>query len=501
MPPPNSLLEALAKLSAGQGNLGAPASPFTSPSAPSAPTVGPTLANAPFNPQQFFGGRAPDQGVGLADVGAAGQIRQPEQAPNALLDLAEREGALGPRVTDIFSGGATAISEGGTPPPVIPQIQPSAIGGVPTGPAPSAIPPSPTAQIAPLAPSITAPQIDQGALQAGQGQGLTTVGETPLAPFLSGEAIPEAGLVAERPLGGRGDSGAAGEAALQAAGVAAGTRVGPDGTFAEPRRGEARGPDSTGRAAGEVSQSDRRDIAKGQVAGASAADKARAAEVAARNNLDPRTGLPLTATKDVNGLTDFQKITAAQRQQEIDLKIQSGLDERAAKQEVAFEESRNNVRSTQDSFNKLKPVAEEIAALSGTTFTEGALGWAAAALPLSTNAGQIERLTTEFEGSAFLQGLIEAKAKGATFGALSEQEGNRILGQWGTITSPKSTNEQRIRAINNMLSSIQRSAERAASDHAEKFPDRSAADAKSVTPSAPKAGQVTTSSGKTYTIK
>lgn len=176
--------------------------------------------------------------------------------------------------------------------------------------------------------------------------------------------------------------------------------------------------------------------------------------------------------------------------------------EATQKAQESFEQSRNNVRATQDSFEKLKPVAEEIAALSGTAFTEGALGWAASKLPMTTDARQIERLTTQFEGSAFLQGLIEAKGKGATFGALSEREGDRILAQWGEITDPSSSNRQRITAINNMLGSIQRAAERAASDHAERFPDRStdAADP-SDAPAQPSEGQVTTSSGKTYTFK
>jgi hypothetical protein len=212
------------------------------------------------------------------------------------------------------------------------------------------------------------------------------------------------------------------------------------------------------------------------------------------------TGAPVKTGQE-GGLTDFQKVTAAQRQQEIDLKIQAGMEEKAAKREVAFEESRNNVRATQDSFEKLKPVAEEIAALSGTAFTEGTLGWAASKLPATTNARQIERLTTQFEGSAFLQGLIEAKGKGATFGALSEREGDRILAQWGEITDPSSSNRQRITAINNMLGSIQRAAERAASDHKERFPDRAADSQAEVAPARPSEGQVTTSSGKTYTFK
>jgi len=227
-----------------------------------------------------------------------------------------------------------------------------------------------------------------------------------------------------------------------------------------------------------ISDADRRDIAKAQSPNASASDRARGMKVAEKAGLDWSTGQPLKQDKETGGLTDYQAITAQQRQTEIDLKIADGMEEKEAKREVAYEESRSNVRSTQDSFDKLRPVAEEIALLSGSKFTEGALGWTASKLPFSTDAAQIERLTTEFEGSAFLQGLIDAKAKGATFGALSEREGDRILGQWGKITSPKSTNEERIRAVNSMLESIQRSSERAASDHKEKFPDRSASSSK-----------------------
>ena len=223
-----------------------------------------------------------------------------------------------------------------------------------------------------------------------------------------------------------------------------------------------------------ISDADRRDIAKAQSPSASDSERARGMKVAERAGLDWRTGQPIKQDKKTGGLTDYQAITAQQRQTEIDMKIAEGLEEKEAKRVVEYEESRNNVRSTRDSFEKLKPVAEEIALLSGSKFTEGALGWTASKLPFSTDAAQIERLTTEFEGSAFLQGLIDAKAKGATFGALSEREGDRILGQWGKITSPKSTNEERIRAINSMLDSIQRSSERAESDHKEKFPELSA---------------------------
>ena len=249
---------------------------------------------------------------------------------------------------------------------------------------------------------------------------------------------------------------------------------------ARPDFGEAVSDRDRRAARGEgISDADRRDIAKAQSPNASASDRARGMKVAEKAGLDWRTGQPLKQEKETGGLTDYQAITAQQRQTEIDLKIADGMEEKEAKRQVAYEESRSNVRSTQDSFDKLRPVAEEIALLSGSKFTEGALGWTASKLPFSTDAAQIERLTTEFEGSAFLQGLIDAKAKGATFGALSEREGDRILGQWGKITSPKSKNPERIRAVNSMLESIQRSSERAASDHKEKFPNRSASSSKS----------------------
>jgi hypothetical protein len=237
------------------------------------------------------------------------------------------------------------------------------------------------------------------------------------------------------------------------------------GTVTDRERRAARGDG--------ISDADRRDIAKAQSPNASESERARGMKVAEKAGLDWRTGQPLKQDKETGGLTDYQAITAQQRQTEIDMKIAEGMEAKEAKREVEYEESRSNVRSTQDSFDKLRPVAEEIALLSGGKFTEGVLGWTASKLPFSTDAAQIERLTTEFEGSAFLQGLIDAKAKGATFGALSEREGDRILGQWGKITSPKSTNEQRIRAVNSMLESIQRSSERATSDHKEKFPELS----------------------------
>lgn len=170
-----------------------------------------------------------------------------------------------------------------------------------------------------------------------------------------------------------------------------------------------------------------------------------------------------------SALTPYQAISASQRQQEIDLKRAEGVEKKQAEQEVEQQSALTNVRATQDAYSKLEPVAREIAQLSGSAFTEGTLGWAASVLPMSTDARQIERLGKELEGTTFLQGLIEAKAKGATFGALSEREGDRILAARGKLLDPSSSNEQRISAVNSMMKTIETSMNRASSDYEKKY--------------------------------
>jgi len=178
------------------------------------------------------------------------------------------------------------------------------------------------------------------------------------------------------------------------------------------------------------------------------------------------------ATGGAGGLTFDQQLSLSKEQRagrEEVRGVQAAAQEANEAQQAEFDQSITNVRATEDAFNKLEPVAREIATLSGTPFTEGGLGWAASKLPLSTDARQIERLSKELEGTTFLQGLIEAKAKGATFGALSEREGDRILAARGKLIAPESTNEQRIAAVNEMMKTIQTSMERARGDHEAKF--------------------------------
>ena len=137
--------------------------------------------------------------------------------------------------------------------------------------------------------------------QPAPAQGLTTVGGMPLSQFLSGEAIPEAGLAAERPLAGRGLTGEAGRTAFEEASAAREQR-------AAEQFGVARGPDARDRDTGELSMADAVDLAGGD------RDKARAMVVASRQaKEDTRTPeeiesdrLAIEAQKKQNQLLDQQ---------------------------------------------------------------------------------------------------------------------------------------------------------------------------------------------------
>jgi len=191
--------ELLKALQQGNGGFTQPQSPFQldapAPAAP--PTVGPTVANAAALPQAPSPAGAMPETYNAATLGApdfdkpyiipqAAQaygnvpVNMPSdpldtgnqiapafrtaqdaatpaaQPPNALLDLAEREGALGPKLTDIFSGRETAIAEGGTP-EFLPQPT-SVAGQAAQAPAPQ-VAPSPAA-----APTPQAPQAGSGGL-------------------------------------------------------------------------------------------------------------------------------------------------------------------------------------------------------------------------------------------------------------------------------------------------------------------------------------------------
>jgi hypothetical protein len=179
-----------------------------------------------------------------------------------------------------------------TPTPQAQQLsQPQALGGVPVQPAPNSPQANFEAKVAAEGP-LSAEDISraneyaasigttfdpetgydrtpflrsqESAPVPASNSGLTTVGGTPLAQFLSGAAIPEAGLAAERQLAGRGET----LTPEQFNQLSAEREQRAMESF-----GEARGPDSRGlsiRDANGMTQGDRRNIERAKGIGGSA---------------------------------------------------------------------------------------------------------------------------------------------------------------------------------------------------------------------------------------
>ena len=284
------------------------------------PSVGPTLANAAALPQAPSpAGVMPE----LRDVFGNPMVMPsvPNVAPTPV-DLVPSLSDPDTRTRDLAGTGSGALidtpSSGGFA--GIEEGISEAVGSAPLGvatPAPSTPVPradpntgvSPTAMGAPTSGSgigtsvvndVNFLQEGMKQMQAPQAGGLTTVSGIPLGEFLSGAAIPEVGLRAESPLGGRGASGAAGAQALEDAGVLAGTPPRPDGTFAEPRTGTARGPDGTDRAAGALTMEQATRLAKG--------DRQEAARMIELEKMgrDPLTGQAPKPEEKVNAKTAFE---------------------------------------------------------------------------------------------------------------------------------------------------------------------------------------------------
>lgn len=108
----------------------------------------------------------------------------------------------------------------------------------------------------------------------------------------------------------------------------------------------------------------------------------------------------------------------------------------------------------------LKNSAVEMAGLQDWS-TEGFAGWVAEKLPLDTAAAQVNRLATSFQGNAFLRSIIDSKSLGATFGALSDNEGNKITAAETTLMDPKMGNEARMRAAKQIIDTIESAKARA----------------------------------------
>ena len=102
----------------------------------------------------------------------------------------------------------------------------------------------------------------------------------------------------------------------------------------------------------------------------------------------------------------------------------------------------------------------EMAGLSDWT-TEGMVGWFNSKIPANTKKKQVDRIANSFMGNAFLRSIIDSKSLGATFGALSNQEGEKITGAETILMDPEQSNEDRLRAASQIIGTIRSAKARA----------------------------------------
>jgi len=86
--------------------------------------------------------------------------------------------------------------------------------------------------------------------------------------------------------------------------------------------------------------------------------------------------------------------------------------------------------------------------------TEGLAGWVAEKLPMQTKAAQVNRMATSFQGNAFLRSIIDSKSLGATFGALSNEEGTKITAADAILMDTKMGNKERMEAAKQIIDTI-----------------------------------------------
>ena len=253
--------------------------------------------------------------------------------------------------------------------------------------------------------------------------GLTTQSGIPLSQFLSGEAIPEAGLRAEAPVfssESRGISGAAGQDIMAQASAEREARI--DENF-----GRARGPDSRDRdrrmATGEgTSMADLTDMAKANARGASPRDVARGQKVADALGVDLKTGKPLE-TQDNGGMTAYQAATLAQKDRDFNYEVfkeQKGeVAAKAESQKRASLAASDAMRQNQNIMDTAREAGKNI----GIT-TTGVGGALLGIIPGTGAFDQKSTVDTLQADAAFtaLQNMRDSSPTGGALGQVSERE-------------------------------------------------------------------------------
>jgi len=186
--------------------------------------------------------------------------------------------------------------------------------------------------------------------------------------------------------------------------------------------GQARGPDSTDRAAGEMTTADAKDLAALRDPRASASEKARGRVVAERNGLDPLTGAEKTSTS--GGMTRSEDLAERkfQHQKNVDA-YNAGQDDlvRQGKAVEAFEQDEAMLRSVSGDAGRIGNLVNEAVGLTTEAGTTGLAGSILKHIP-SSNANQLKSVLEVVSSKVALDRLTELKSTGATLGQVSEKE-------------------------------------------------------------------------------
>ena len=481
--------ELLKALQQGNGGFTQPQSPFQldapTPAAP--PTVGPTLANAAALPQApaperegFMArlgnmftsprpqGGIPTSGAGILDpllaeplsaeesggggfterLGGMFASPQPFAIPNTLATQNAETKVDGGSLFQSESGGLSSFAAGGEyakPAPTQFGLADPTSSTAPTGEDPFSAP-------------IVQPQARP---QADPNQQISLADPASSTEGLSGTQA----YLQER-------FGAPTISAIQAAPEGLGMRTDPQGRMIDPNvdrsdfekesaAREAR-MDQRSDFGTAVSDRDRR-AARGEcmsMADATAMtggdrDKARAMVVASRQDAWQK---PMTRAEEL-AERKFQAGLAENNRAWETAQADKAAEAAAGVQETA-QARQKTVERMDSQLSFLKNSAVEMAGLQDWS-TEGFTGWVAEKLPLDTAAAQVNRLATSFQGNAFLRSIIDSKSLGATFGALSDNEGNKITAAETTLMDPKMGNEARMRAAKQIIDTIESAKSRA----------------------------------------
>jgi len=160
------------------------------------------------------------------------------------------------------------------------------------------------------------------------------------------------------------------------------------------------------------------------------------------------------------GLTAYQRETLARKDRDFAAGQAEKAAEVAAVEKETAQARQKSIERMDSQLSFLKKSAIEMAGLQDWS-TEGFAGWFAEKLPLDTSAAQVNRLATSFQGNAFLRSIIDSKSLGATFGALSDSEGNKITAAETTLMDTKQGNEARMRAAKQIIDTIESAKARA----------------------------------------